>query len=816
MKKIIFSQGLLYLALLVGVAATLFGLAQMQWPQDLPWAGMTSLIRYASFLLVASFLVGAGARWLRLSPIPLICFLLPVASLATGTLWPLLATICFALSSWVLGKWLLTRFDVSAGDVLSVPFLVGAGVYGTGVGLLAHWPLAYPGVFGVGLALPLIFGSRQAFEIISESLRWLRTERQSRHQLDPLGIAVGALALFHFTIALMPEVSFDALALHLLVPGHLALRHEWGFDPSLYALALVPMLGDWLFSIGYVLAGETGARLINLGFTFLLAWQAREVVIWAGGDEKGAKWAALLFLAAPLTLTETASLHVEAVWGAFLVGGSVAVFRLVSAPRTQEAKLAGLLLGLAASAKAVTLSYLPALAIPLIVCWRVWTARSHQKAFVIGAILFLVAGVTPYLTAWLIAGNPVHPFFNGFFKSAFYPAVNFDNTLFKAGLAWDTLYKVTFQSAKYLEATNGAAGFQLLLLLPATLLYFLLAKRTRALLLFAVAIIAIAVVFHSQSYLRYVFPALLLLTALIGVGLSNSSDGDVRPARAFLLVAVMSLGLNGLFHTAATWTYRDMPFSILLSKPDRDRDLEIRMPIRRAVEMVNLINPGQFPVAFLSQPFAAGLSADALYPNWYNHKFQQSIESVKTPEQFGQLLGQYGANLIVLDSSWSTDEKRKPVIASTKLIAEFGTVSVRELDSRFRHTRELLVNPELEGGDGWSRMPGIRPEESNGTFVVTVDAPAAQSLPVMPGRTYLNTVRSRCKAENAQGRVQVNWLDREGRLISASIQPFDCSEAWGDHRQQVMAPKSAAIAVVYATAHGNLAIEIDSVSFKGD
>ena len=35
-----------------------------------------------------------------------------------------------------------------------------------------------------------------------------------------------------------------------------------------YVWAVMPMLGDWLFSVGYMLGGETAARLINVGFIY--------------------------------------------------------------------------------------------------------------------------------------------------------------------------------------------------------------------------------------------------------------------------------------------------------------------------------------------------------------------------------------------------------------------------------------------------------------------------------------------------------------------------------------------------------------------
>ena len=158
----------------------------------------------------------------------------------------------------------------------------------------------------------------------------------------------------------MPEVGHDALAMHLFVPAHLSLRHEWSFDVTKYVWAVMPMMGDWLFSIAYMLGGETAARLINVSFIFILCRLVRDLVLWAGGNAVGARWSVLLFLATPLTFTESSSLYIESVWASFVVAGSLSIFKLL--PSAEDNKkiqlpIAGLLLGGALAAKAVTLPY---------------------------------------------------------------------------------------------------------------------------------------------------------------------------------------------------------------------------------------------------------------------------------------------------------------------------------------------------------------------------------------------------------------------------------------------------------------------------
>lgn len=809
-----------YLVLAIGVISTFYGLFQQAWPSCLPWRSLTTFAEYFIFLALIAFLLKCISIKKRVDILPAALILMLLLCFLSGSLLALIFVVWFFVSSTILGMIAIGFFGIDVGRTNQLNFfIVGAGLYGTLVGICAHFPINYYGVYGFLLMLPIFLGRLHLIYIYSQiTNRFSFKLEKTNIKLNHLSLLIAVFAVFHLVIALLPEVSFDALALHLFVPSQLALRHSWGFDPSLYAMALIPMMGDWLFSLAYVMAGETGARLLNLTFTYVLALQAREVVIWLGGNEKGAKWSMLLFLVTPLTLTETASLHVEAVWTVFLVAGFVTLFRLVYKPNNgqySDLVTSGLTLGFAASAKAITFIYLPAIFVLIIYRWRLWVVKSNIKAIALGLTLFITVGGIPYLTAWVIAGNPVHPFFNVFFKSPYYPLVNFDNTLFKSEIGWDIIYRLTFESDKYLEATIGASGFQWILLLPVAIFYAILTFRHKALVLLAVILVSTIMVVHSQSYLRYIYPSFLFLCAFIGLMLSrfSMSKRNAYP-RVLMIVAGFVIFMNASFITAGTWTYRYLPLTVLFGPSERDSYLKKNFPVRKAVELVNLINSFRTPVTFFSQPFGAGLNADALYPNWYNHKFQEDIESADDSVKLVKMLSKYNSSIIILESSWGTQAKRDLVTSVTRLVADFGDVSVRVLKDEFTFTHELLDNSDFTATGGWTFPNSSNNSFKNKILEVRVNTAAYQSVPVKSGYRYKNIVNSRCKDAGAQGRVQVNWQDDKGQFISTDILPFQCTLEWSSHSLIVIAPKRAAIAIVYASAHTDLAIEVNSVNFK--
>ena len=805
-------------ALGIGLALTIFGLTQQHWPNVLPWVNEDAFLRYAISLgLVVSTVAVAGKLFHR-DPHFIGAILLVLISVASGAVWPLMVTLWFVLASVVMGQQVLAVLRTgNDSDAFTTPFLIGAGIYGTGIGLFAHLPVNYPGVYGLALLLPLISGRQQVIDTTSNLFAWIKMRCGNHIGIDWLGVAIVGVGMMHFAMALMPEVMYDALALHLFVPTQLALRHVWGFDPSLYSLALIPMLGDWLFSIGYMLAGETGARLINLTFTYFLAWQGYQLVLWLGGKENGGKWASLLFLATPLTLTETSSLYIEAIWASFVVAGTSTVFHLVTnTEKDRKAVLinAGLMFGFAAATKAVTLSILPALAGMLLFRWRRWIKRDVLSVTINSLALFILVGFIPYFSAWLISGNPVFPFFNGIFNSPYFVQTNFDNPLFKSGLTWNLPYRVAFDSNKYLEATNGAAGFQWLLLLPAAIVALALKGNRRALSLFTFSLVSIAFIFHSQSYLRYVFPMSLLMCAVIGTTMSPIKTRERYTTWAMPIVAAFTLCLNLLFITSATWTYRDFPLKILVDASERDNYLLERLPIRKAISFVNLLNTERTPVSLLCLPFAAGLNTDALHTNWYNQRFQDAILKARDDHEIARVLRYNKSNFVLLDSTWSTDQQRKNVELATLEVARFGNVSVRRLRDEYKYGLEALQNPDFSSMQGWAVSSDSIFNESSGSVIVTVTAPVTQVIRVEGGSSYLNTVTARCVQSPASGRVQVNWLDAKSRFIKADIQVFDCTEDWQDHQQSITAPENAQVAVVYGSAHTGTPIELTKVSFR--
>jgi len=802
------------IAMATGLFLTSRGLAQMQWIRTALWPYVLSVgPRYAALLIASAAIAAVGLRRTSLNPIVAGGVLCGALVLASGALWPLIVTVWFATSCVVLGKGFLAALRLSNSIDCTVSFLVGAGIYGSAVGLLAHFPVNHPGVYGAALMAPLIVGRHSLQQLAAEVRSWCAGWRVAQHRVNWLDASIAVVALVHVVVALMPEVGHDALVTHLFVPAHLAMRQQWGFDVGTYVWAVMPMLGDWIFSIAYMLAGETAARLTNVAFILLLAWLIRDLVIWAGGTASGARWAGLIFLSTPLTFTVSSSLFVESIWAAFVVAGALVILRLGLSEESGKADLAavGILLGCALAAKAVaSTAVLPLLVILVCLPKGRLTMRSSRQLLV-GLALLVAFGASPYVRAWWLTGNPVFPFFNAIFQSPHYPAVNFEPPPFAKGLRWDTIYQVTFNSGMYLEARAGAAGFQWLPLLVPAIVSLTVSRQRRGLALVVAAILPIALTFSFTAYLRYIFASVALLCAVVGLGFSGEF-GSSQLRKCTLAVGSLVVLLNMAFLNAGAF-YGDFPIRSIFGGASRQAYLQSRLPIRNAVVLVNSLNPSRTPVAVFAPPLTAGLEADALYANWYNHNFQSQISAAATEHAVAQVLVDRGVDFVILDPTWGSAEKRRLIEQATESVADWGLISVRTVSRAYRFGTEMLADTTFSAPGAWTLAEGATLLPGKGVLVSVV-APATQTVTVTAGQRYLMRVTARSEGEPTQARMQINWLNAKGRFLQTTIRVFDCTDSLSGHSMEVVAPRNATFAVVYATGHTLVPVVFTEVSLR--
>ncbi|MEI9815243.1 MAG: GlyGly-CTERM sorting domain-containing protein [Acidobacteriota bacterium] len=306
---------------------------------------------------------------------------------------------------------------------------------------------------------------------------------------------------------------------------------------------------------------------------------------------------AALFASTPVVQLVTGSLFVENVWGALVAG---AVYALIES----EGVLAAALMGAATATKLIAAGFaVPVLAI---VAWMGFKDRK-PKTVLAAAAVFTALAAPPYVFAYAKSGNPIFPFANATFRSADYDATKsfadprYDNV----HPGWDVLYRMTFQSAEYIEGDGGALGFQyFLLLLPAVIL---VRRRDQAIVM-GVALAGSALVLAGAPNMRYLYAAMPLASLAIAW----------TPWTALAPVLIV---LNLWFLPAAGFYHNDFAF---FDKSKKEAYLARQAPARLLIEKINHWAPGE-PVAFFATDAIAGLDGPAFVDTWHSENYWKPV-----------------------------------------------------------------------------------------------------------------------------------------------------------------------------------------------
>ena len=454
---------------------------------------------------------------------------------------------------------------------------------------------------------------------------------------------IGLLLVAHLLVVLKPEVSADGLGVHLVVPLRVQQYGLWDLDFKHVLWAVMPMGGDWAYTMACLLGGEMAARLINFAALLLVGGLLYATARKAAGRVISLL-AAAIFLSSPIVQLVTGSLLVENIWTLFLVACVTAIVRLHESGAEQFALLAALLFGAALSTKFGTVAYAAPV---LLLLWREMRAK---RLAALG--LLLVFGLPPYLAALAKTGNPIFPFLNNVFRSPYYttqkPVVD---ERYTAGLHPDSLWQITFRTAKYLESNNGGFGFHFLLLVPVAILAYRRRWPFAAQAALLTGVIGFVFTFSAESYVRYLYPSLVLL--LIGVAAAVERM-DSALAKAVVTVSVALAGLNVYFLPASGGYHKGFYVADAFVPGDTRRYIAGAAPGRLLVEELNRRAPGE-AAAFIESNQYAGLHASAYTDVWHHDAFRKRL--LAATDGFGvlELMNGLGIHWIVAPCPGGTE-----------------------------------------------------------------------------------------------------------------------------------------------------------------
>jgi hypothetical protein len=587
-------------------------------------AGIRHLGRYGGWFVLLAVPILTMAPW---------AFAPFVAGLATGlTLLavgprPVLAVLLFLLSAHVLGRRLLGASGACA-------VLLGTAVFLLLMNGVGRVPVNDGWSWGVILSLPVLAEGRNAWRSVGSMVAWIRsTEWRS----VPARLSVAALAFvlgMHWLIAPKPEKSADGLAMHLAIPANVQAHHAMTFTPERFVWSVMPLNGDWAYTMVYLVGGEFAARLLNLAF-FLVALALLDGMLQPLLQPAMRLLFLLLFATTPLVQLVTGSLFVENLLAALILGMMTALWRFAEGGELRWFYAAMALGGTALATKLGALSFVAGAApFAFFALRRRGGPRARRAAA--GTALFLLCASPPYAIAWWKTGNPVFPFLNEKIHSPLLDSTaQFRDNEFRMPLRWRTPYELTFETHRYYEAQDGAFGFHYLLLAPLALL----AADRRSRMAAAVGLGAAVLTLRMEPNARFLYAALPLILVGAAGALSRVNRGAYRALAGCLALCA---ALNIWFLPASGWYHKDFYMQGLFRRGASTRYLQQEAPVRDVAQHFERAHPGA-AIFQTGEIDAADVTGEVYENHWHQYGTWMAIRQAAGPRDLQRMFARWNA-----------------------------------------------------------------------------------------------------------------------------------------------------------------------------
>ena len=663
-------------------------------PIWLPW-GQRRLGHFAAYFAAVSLPLLLMVPWTYVS---LFAAVIAVATLlATGPL-AAVGMVFFLTSACALGWKVLGKSEAQRPEAHVCATLLGVAIYAFTMTLTARIPVNYPAVWATVLAIPILLDARGVARRFRELTMGLRSSSLPQWP-ERIAFAVLAFVLcIHWFAAIEPETSADGLGVHLAIAANMAAHHAMTFRPDLFLWSVMPMAGDFSYSVVNLVGGEAAVSLFN--FALLLAVAA---LIYSATRRWLSRAPALLvsalFASTPLAYLVTGSLFIENFIAAMILGMLAALWRFRETGDRRLLFAAAALGGTAAAGK-LGAALFALLAIPAAVFavhrqWKNLGVRPALTAALAMGLLLAVAA-PPYAIAYAKTGDPVFPFLNTKFPSPLLErGLDLRDLRYRKPLAWTTPFDLTFHTNDFFEAQNGGFGLQYLLLIPLAFVALLALRDFAARTAAAIALTAGVVIMATEPNARYLYAALPLLTVAFGGLLARFSVQQQWLTRALMAAAAICIGLNVYFEPASGWYHRHF-YSVSLFRPHgRDQYVREIAPMRDVAQRFRRAQP-LAPVLLVSENDLTDAGDHVYEYGWHQYAIWKRIATVKSVAALREVFDSLGVRYFVAHRLGPDEDPIFP-ISLGEFLANCTTPEFE--DGRFYAARTTAACESLSGPD---------------------------------------------------------------------------------------------------------------------
>ncbi len=352
--------------------------------------------------------------------------------------------------------------------------------------------------------------------------------------------------LINFIGTIAPEIQYDALSYHLILPRIYIENHRIVEVPYIHQPYFAST--GMLYALGLILSGQITAKLFSLCFGILIT-----VAIASFGKrffslEVGII-AAVLFYVSPLVawLSTTTYIDLAVVFFSF-----TALYALTLWWRTNRKGLlllCGLISGLALSVKLNSALFLTPMGLSVIASNCHLSGKNVSKNLsnlAIFGLSILIVAIPWHLIIYFLKGDSVFSLYAAILKSIFWSQGDTGTNFKDFGMGYGLKdffwlpWNLTYHSSAFMEGVpDGFIGLTLLITLP--FIFFIKLKSSGIVtILVLICLGFIGIWFRIGHYLRYMLPILPLLSILAACFLLYFDNNHSRFTKHIYSIIIMS------------------------------------------------------------------------------------------------------------------------------------------------------------------------------------------------------------------------------------------------------------------------------------
>ena len=680
-------------------------------------------------------------------------------------------------------------------DKVLVSLAIGLGVLGCLLWLSTFYNFNYKSLYLIFSILVIYLRKNILYRYILNIFKFTKMIYSS----NPFLLSIIIISfMFYIIAASAPIHQYDSLTKHIVIPFKMLHSTNWDYNVIESVVFGDYALLPYTFYL-YLLAlgGVKSLVIFNTILSFLLLITILRIASFLYRDKIYFILIALLYLSMPLIYSQSTILYVDMIPLYFVFTGYLIVQYSSFRNIRFNVIYIGLISGFGMFSKQVAFFYI----IPMMV-YIVYLIFIYRKNIVLkdtftllkAIFVALISFVPPILIIWYKTGNPLFPFMNGTFKSEYFPTSDFVDPFHKSilGIDFHSLYSIVFETSKNVEMMPGGAGVYVLLAPIIFVGLFIKEKRKKFIFLFLVTLVSYWISTKFSYNIRYFLGSLVLLipTFLYVLLLLSEKIKYGKYLVTFGIISAFIVQASIIFHPGNYFGFKRA-----LLTPD-----ENLIRLENSFILNNIPNKEKQFVLSNNDPFRGNFTGHYYVLNWRNSYLLGILKSGElTPANFLKQFDYY-----LIDKRFPLSLYTRNPDPNKRNIMDPEREDIKRILVKYSETdSHILYKIKKE-------MSLLKEEVFSEPIVVKVDTPQTRVIKNNSKSYKIILDVEKIGNENAMGRYQINWSDKNGGFVGTSLMPFKVKNGRNTYTSNIIKdiPENAKTGIFYLTSHSKVNIKI--------